>query len=465
MSKRTVPAIGFALIVASIAPLAFAQTATGATTAAGATTSAGTFAQADGAVTARSTIKWSAETVDSIITLDAKKAGIAMPTGREAALDDIETAMPSLLGDTLFSIPLNSSERLGDAVARGAVSLDAIYRNIDGGNKTPPAFSLDLERLSMAHTLSLARIGSLFVSHTVANGAKAPLQTAPTRAYTGILVDARGTLPVHGEYSLDRVRPCLFPRVWDEGMNLLYEKNAVEAETAKSRGIVYYASAIDDPAAIARVGADPLRIAAREAYGTYRTDPVISREDYLKVMSIPENRALLLAGKVVILLDAESLEAKDLGPVRDDGYYFVKREIDRALAAKPVKAMDFTDGWEGLKLTVYDIRFVADTADIVPAEKQRIDAIADALRLAGPNASFTVDGHTASVGKPGGEMTLSIQRAEKIANELAKRGIDRARIKAEGFGGTRPIATNDTDEGRAKNRRVEIVITLESARR
>lgn len=445
MSRRIVPAIAFVLILAYFPTNAFAQ---------------------DGeAIEARSTLKWNEETVDSVITLNAKKAGLTMPTGRTAALESIETAMPSLLGNTLFSIPLNSSERLGDAVAKGTVSLADIYRIIDAGKKTPPTFSLDLESISMAHSLSLAQIGSLFIAHTVANGAKPPLQVVPTRAYTGILIDARGKLPIHGEYASSGVWPCLFPRIWDVGMNLLYEKNSVDPVVAKGRGIAYYASAIDDDASRARIGPDPLRIAAREVYGNNRTDPVISREDYLRVMSIPENRALLLAGKVVILVDGESLENTNLGPVKDDEYYFVKREIDRALCSKPAGGMDFTDGWEGLKLTAYDIRFIADTAEIVPAEKQRIDAIADALRLAGPLATFSVDGHTASVGKPGGEMTLSVERAAKIADELAKRGISRDRIKAAGFGGTRPIASNDTDEGRARNRRVEITITLAASQR
>jgi outer membrane protein OmpA-like peptidoglycan-associated protein len=445
MSKRTVPALGFALILAQLAPNAVAQA---------------TDYRRENPVSARSTLRWDAETVDSIIALDAKKESLTMPTGRAAALETIETSMPSLLADTLFSIPLNSSQRLGDAVAAGTVSLGDVYRIIDAGKKTPPTFSSDLAFISMAHSLSLAQIGSLFVTHSVASGATIPLQTVPSRAYTGILIDARGKLPVHGEHSSARLEPCLFPRIWDSDMNLLYEKNSVDPNGAKTRGIAHYASGIDDASLRSRIGADPLRIVAREVYGNNRTDPLISREDFLKVMSMAENRALLLEGKVVMLVDAESLDAKNLGPVRDDGYYFVRREIDRSLASKPVEAMDFTDGWEGLKLTVYDIRFVADTADIVPSERSRIDAIADALSLAGKNATYTVEGHTASVGKPGGEMALSVQRAAKIADELAKRGIERSRIRAAGFGGTRPIATNDTDEGRAKNRRVEITISL-----
>jgi outer membrane protein OmpA-like peptidoglycan-associated protein len=113
---------------------------------------------------------------------------------------------------------------------------------------------------------------------------------------------------------------------------------------------------------------------------------------------------------------------------------------------------------------MYDIRFVADTAQILESERGRIDIVADALLLAGENASFVVEGHTANVGKPAGELNLSIERARKIGEELTRRGIDPGRIRIAGYGGTQPVAPNTTDEGRALNRRVEITIDIENNR-
>ena len=93
-------------------------------------------------------------------------------------------------------------------------------------------------------------------------------------------------------------------------------------------------------------------------------------------------------------------ETRALGPAKDKRYYFVWNEIERDIAASPVTGMDFTDAWKGMKLTIYDVRFVADTATIIPQERDRLDAIAGALKLAGKDARFLVEGHTASVGKP-----------------------------------------------------------------
>jgi outer membrane protein OmpA-like peptidoglycan-associated protein len=268
-------------------------------------------------------------------------------------------------------------------------------------------------------------------------------------------------MPVHGEFTREPLSPCLFPRIWSDGMDLLYEKSMVNPPIALQKSIVLYTSTLDEAEYRDRIGTDPLRIIAREVFGTYRTDPVISTSDYLKIVSIPDNFLLLKNANVVIICNRDQLTESPLGPKKDKNYYFTYHEIDKALSAIPVSRIDFSNSWEGLKLTIYDIRFSADTANVLPRENGRLDAIASALKLAGPSATFTVDGHTASVGKPAGELNLSIARARKIADELSARGIPANHIVSAGYGGTRPVATNETEEGRAKNRRVEITIHLD----
>jgi len=69
-----------------------------------------------------------------------------------------------------------------------------------------------------------------------------------------------------------------------------------------------------------------------------------------------------------------------------------------------------------------------------------------------------VEGHTAAVGRAAGELELSKRRAKKIVDELSARGIPADRFIYKGWGGTKPVAGNDTEEGRARNRRVEITV-------
>ena len=191
-------------------------------------------------------------------------------------------------------------------------------------------------------------------------------------------------------------------------------------------------------------------------FGKNRTDPVIPVKEYLKIMSLEANRKLLTEGRVVILCDEDMLANRNQGPIRDADYYFVRGEISAKLAKKPVRDVELTDSWEGLKMTLYDIRFEADTARVLAEERGRLDSIAEALKAAGPKARFVIAGHTASVGKPGGELELSIARARVITSELASRGIPADHMVFSGYGGTRPVAQFHSNEGRALNRGVEI---------
>lgn len=112
----------------------------------------------------------------------------------------------------------------------------------------------------------------------------------------------------------------------------------------------------------------------------------------------------------------------------------------------------------GLRLTILDLQFEADSERLLPGETKRLDNIAAVLKEAG-QSQFLIEGHTARVGNStDGEMELSLSRARSIAEALAKRGIQPGRFICKGSGGNKPIADNSTAEGRARNRRVEITI-------
>lgn len=111
----------------------------------------------------------------------------------------------------------------------------------------------------------------------------------------------------------------------------------------------------------------------------------------------------------------------------------------------------------GIMLTLENLHFKPDSAQLLPGEAALLDKIAAILKETGQN-KLLVNGHTASVGNPSGEMALSIERAKEVAAQLAKRGIDADKFICRGSGSKYPVADNSTKEGMAQNRRVEITI-------
>lgn len=136
-------------------------------------------------------------------------------------------------------------------------------------------------------------------------------------------------------------------------------------------------------------------------------------------------------------------------------YYFlhiVEREpMQQVITADAMAAAIDKDGFIAL-----DIHFATGKAEILPESRPIIDEIVSLLK-GRPAWRVGVEGHTDNTGTPALNKRLSEARAKAVADAIVAAGVRANRVEAVGFGQERPIADNRTEDGRAKNRRVEIV--------
>lgn len=111
----------------------------------------------------------------------------------------------------------------------------------------------------------------------------------------------------------------------------------------------------------------------------------------------------------------------------------------------------------GYKIRVSSIEFAFNSAELTPKGVQIVKRVADKLKKFG-GYKIRVEGHTDNVGSYEYNLKLSKARAETVRKELIKLGLNPDRITSEGYSFDRPIAPNDTEEGRARNRRVEFIL-------
>jgi len=104
-----------------------------------------------------------------------------------------------------------------------------------------------------------------------------------------------------------------------------------------------------------------------------------------------------------------------------------------------------------------DVTFDTNSAEVRPGLYSEINRVAGVMTQY-PETLIRVEGHTDSVGSDAYNMDLSTRRANAVKTLLVQRGVADSRIEVVGYGETMPIATNDTEAGRQKNRRVEIKI-------
>lgn len=229
-----------------------------------------------------------------------------------------------------------------------------------------------------------------------------------------------------------------------------------------------------------RAPSDQLQ-AAREAYDSVEQDPDVARS---AAESLDRSRRALD--------DAERLHSGEAESVRVDHQAYLaeryaeiareeaqqarlQREVERARERRQQVRLELeqrkastlqqqlsdlqakqTD--RGMVLTLGDVLFDFNQATLKPGGERAARRLADFLREF-PERRIRVEGHTDSVGSAGYNQELSRRRAEAVKQAIVRRGITPSRIVTQGYGEQYPVASNDNEAGRQRNRRVEIVIS------
>lgn len=126
-------------------------------------------------------------------------------------------------------------------------------------------------------------------------------------------------------------------------------------------------------------------------------------------------------------------------------------EQSLVFAADQLKAALDKDG----RVLLYGIYFDTDESTLKPESEKQLSQIVSLL-LSYPKFHLEIQGHTDNQGKPDYNMKLSDARAETVKTYLQLFGIESSRLIAKGYGETKPVGSNSTEQGRAKNRRVEL---------
>lgn len=119
--------------------------------------------------------------------------------------------------------------------------------------------------------------------------------------------------------------------------------------------------------------------------------------------------------------------------------------------------MNYTIVTEKTASNQLDVEFETGSAELKPNSYKAIDELYNWMKDK-TNIKIEIGGHTDNVGSDASNQTLSQSRAESVRKYMVDKGIDADRILAKGYGESKPIATNDTSEGRQKNRRTEVRI-------
>lgn len=247
-------------------------------------------------------VDWKTGELRARIIYDLRASGLQMPGARTRAEESTRMEFPALIEAAVLALRVDSSARIGDLIARGSLSATEAALFTSGARSLGSRIDLEAGTLESRYRIDLKEALPFLVRHQTTSRPPRALMAGSSRSYTGIVIFADEELPVHGTRRKALTMPCFFPKVHDEKMNLIYERHMVQPELARERGIITYTNRAEAAKWEEIAGEDPMFILASGIFGIDATDPIISEEDALRILSNPENRALLEKGRVVIVV-------------------------------------------------------------------------------------------------------------------------------------------------------------------
>ena len=142
--------------------------------------------------------------------------------------------------------------------------------------------------------------------------------------------------------------------------------------------------------------------------------------------------------------------------VYNNGENYELRSIEEEALAQSITASAMADALQKDGFIALDIHFDTGKATLKADSQALVDQIAELLK-GNPALKVGIEGHTDNTGTPAGNKKLSEDRAKAVVAAVAAKGVQASRMSAVGWGQEKPVADNRSEEGRAKNRRVEVV--------
>jgi hypothetical protein len=244
----------------------------------------------------------------------------ALPSTKLTLLRASEARWPELLEQASLPLIVDSVSTVADRVQAGGNTLNRIRGALEAAVPLSNRVTPDLSELHYGFRLALfPQVAEVFVDHTVPRALPPSLPYAlsdqtsnfadgedlrfvASEAFSGIIIDARGLLPVHGENNRAEIELALFPGIYDDNLRSVLEREDMDPAFARRWGTAAYSEDFNEAPYVDRIGENPLRIVAVGLFGIYNTDVKIPVRDANRLFADAENARLLREGRVLIIV-------------------------------------------------------------------------------------------------------------------------------------------------------------------
>jgi len=234
------------------------------------------------------------------------------------------------------------------------------------------------------------------------------------------------------------------------------EKRAAEEREAQARADAEAQAHRREEAEQARVQAEQARIEAEQAKA--EAERMKQQAEQAAAEAARQKEEADKARKAALeqqrLAEAETEKARQVAARAESE----KAQLRAQLLDQLNSILQTRDSVRGLIVNMSDVLFDTGSSTLKTGAREKLAKISGIL-LAHPGLTLQIEGHTDSVGSDDFNQQLSERRSDSVRDFLAEEGVPVSSMTAKGFGKTQPVASNDSPEGRQRNRRVELVVS------
>ena len=253
--------------------------------------------------TQQSRVDWKAGVLDLTVSGGLDPAIDALPRAKSEAESAMDQAFLGQLAKALAGVVADSSRTLGQLMSEDASFFSWVQELARESPKHEVYLSPDFSRANARYRIPL--FGDHGLASSLLPAHDAPIHRGlgfvPTRDFSGLVIYAAEPLPSVGPAREELPVPALFPRLFDEQMNVVLEKGMCRGDAIARWGMVGYADSIDENEILKRAGLHPLRVAARAVFGRNPADLVIPTEAARQLLARTENIDALKDGKILVI--------------------------------------------------------------------------------------------------------------------------------------------------------------------
>lgn len=253
-------------------------------------------------VTWEKSVNWANNNIEITVKTPLTSSGSTLAATRLKAENWIQENKTSIFFKNILDIQINSMDSISDIINRSP----EIYYNLDNLGKTiepiQKKLSTNLEYYESKYKFPIfPDFGSIFYNQSQHVKTLKKLDHLDYGRFTGLIIYVPEELPLYQKNRDGRMTKVLFPKIFDEDMNLILDLTMVEPEYMNKWGMVIYGDSFNENIYQNRIGITPLRIIARGLFGKNNSDIIISKEEADKLIGASENIKIISQARILIL--------------------------------------------------------------------------------------------------------------------------------------------------------------------